>query len=85
MLVGSGRFEPVSRAKRRAGGVILNLALDPSARLPRYRQLYQRLREAILAGRLEPGTRLPSTRTLAREIGCARITVMGAFEQLTNA
>src|SRR5262249_61459552 len=34
------------------------------------------------AGRPPPGTRLPSTRTLASELGAARNTVVGAFEQL---
>ncbi|WP_020525390.1 MocR-like pyridoxine biosynthesis transcription factor PdxR [Catelliglobosispora koreensis] len=41
------------------------------------------LREAIRDGRLSPGTRLPSTRDLARELGLARNTVSAAYEQLT--
>src|SRR5215467_599470 len=44
--------------------------------------VYQELREAILAGRLPPGARLPSTREVARQWHIARSTVVIAFEQL---
>ncbi len=54
----------------------------PRPHVPRHRQLYQALRTAVLGGRLAPGTRLPSTRALAAELGCARNTVVSAFEQL---
>ena len=40
------------------------------------------LREAIRSGRLAPGTRLPSTRALAAELGLARGTVTAAYDQL---
>jgi len=58
------------------------LALDPSSSEPLYRQLYEALRGAILAGQLKPGTRLQSTREMAAELGVSRNTVMNAFEQL---
>ena len=38
------------------------------------------LRAAILAGRLGPGARLPSSRELAGGLGVSRATVVGAFE-----
>ena len=44
--------------------------------------LEQALRGAIRDGRLGPGTRLPSTRALAADLGWARGTVAGAYEQL---
>ncbi len=47
-----------------------------------YQQLYQSLRSAILAGQLAPGTRLPATRAMARELGVSRNTVLLAYEQL---
>ena len=47
------------------------------------RQLAQRLRQAIAAGELKAGERLPSTRTLAASLGVARGTVTEAFDQLT--
>ncbi len=42
--------------------------LDESSSVPLYRQLYERIRAAILMGQLTPGTRLPSTREMAIEL-----------------
>lgn len=50
--------------------------------LPLHRQLYAELRGAILSKRLLPGTRLPATRVLSRELGVSRNTVLEAYEQL---
>lgn len=46
------------------------------------RQVYRGVRDAILAGRLKPGARLPSTRGLAASLGLSRGTVVAAFDQL---
>jgi GntR family transcriptional regulator / MocR family aminotransferase len=40
------------------------------------------LRQAVRAGRLVPGTRLPSSRTLAADLGLARNTVAEVYSQL---
>lgn len=40
------------------------------------------LREAVQGGRLAPGTRLPSSRALAADLGLARNTVAEAYNQL---
>jgi GntR family transcriptional regulator/MocR family aminotransferase len=56
--------------------------VDRRQRAPLYRQLYDGYREAIVAGRLRPGQRVPSTRGLAAELGISRIPVLAAFEQL---
>ncbi len=40
------------------------------------------LREAVSSGRLRPGTRLPSSRALAADLGIARNTVADAYGQL---
>ncbi|MFE0625415.1 PLP-dependent aminotransferase family protein [Streptomyces sp. NPDC058864] len=40
------------------------------------------LREAVRDGRLAPGTRLPSSRALAKDLGVARNTVADAYGQL---
>jgi GntR family transcriptional regulator / MocR family aminotransferase len=40
------------------------------------------LREAVRAGRLRPGTRLPSSRALAADLGIARNTVAEVYSQL---
>jgi len=58
------------------------IMLDATLPVPLYKQLYERLRGAILAGRLEGGTRLPSTRTLASELGISRSTTVLAYTQL---
>ncbi|MGF1470221.1 MAG: PLP-dependent aminotransferase family protein [Rubrobacteraceae bacterium] len=66
----------------RSGSTALVAAVDRSSPVPLHRQLYAGLREHILAGRLVGGTRLPSTRELAAELGVSRNTVMTAFRQL---
>ncbi|HRE28988.1 MAG TPA: PLP-dependent aminotransferase family protein, partial [Anaerolineales bacterium] len=55
---------------------------DPQQPTALYRQLYLNLRDAILAGRLKRGARLPSTRELAVSLNISRNTVLNAFEQL---
>ena len=49
---------------------------------PLHHQLYTSLREAILTGRLAPGSRLPATRALAADLGVGRNTVLSAYDQL---
>jgi GntR family transcriptional regulator/MocR family aminotransferase len=68
--------------KRRAVVSVGPLALDRGSPVPLARQLYDGLREAILAGRLRPAARLPSTRVLAADLGASRNTVLAAFGQL---
>ncbi|WP_338699703.1 PLP-dependent aminotransferase family protein [Streptomyces sp. Q6] len=46
------------------------------------RGLTDALREAVRGGRLAPGTRLPSSRTLAADLGIARNTVADAYADL---
>lgn len=59
-----------------------DITLDAQLPAPLYKQLYERLRGAILAGQLERGARLPSTRALASELGVSRTTTALAYEQL---
>ncbi len=47
----------------------LLLPLDRGAHSTLHRQIERGLREAIRAGRLLPGSALPSTRALARDLG----------------
>jgi GntR family transcriptional regulator/MocR family aminotransferase len=49
---------------------------------PLHAQIEAQLREAIRAGRLAPGERLPSTRALAAELGVSRGVVVEAYGQL---
>ena len=62
-----------------AGGLDLHLDLTGS----RVRAgLEAALREAVRGGRLQPGTKLPSSRALAADLGVARNTVADAYSQL---
>src|SRR5262245_11669966 len=47
-----------------------------------WRWLCDELRAALLDGRLKPGARMPSTRSLARQYDLSRGTVTAAFDQL---
>ena len=60
-----------------------DLSLNPpSGRQDRWRWLYTELRGAILDGRLKPGARMPSTRSLGMQYSLSRGTVVAAFDQL---
>jgi GntR family transcriptional regulator / MocR family aminotransferase len=61
--------------------LVLN-SRPPGATL--FRWLYDEIRTAIVEGRLAPGTRLPSTRSIADQHHVARGTVVAAFEQLAT-
>lgn len=63
----------------------IHLALRrPRANEPLSAWLYRELREAILSGRLKAGAPLPPTRSLAKEYGIARGTVVAVFEQMIS-
>ncbi|MET0770587.1 MAG: GntR family transcriptional regulator, partial [Solirubrobacteraceae bacterium] len=61
----------------------LLVALDPGGSEPLRRQLAAELRDAIRAGRLRAGVRLPASRALATQLGVSRGVVTDAYEQLT--
>src|SRR5882757_6147353 len=61
-------------------GLDLHLRFAPSHGLRA--GLEQALREAVRSGRLAPGTPLPSSRVLARDLQVARGTVTQAYDQL---
>ena len=58
----------------------LHLSMDDPE--PMYRQIESQLRDFILSGQLEPGTRLPSMRALAKDLLCSVITTRRAYEDL---
>ncbi|MET8553986.1 PLP-dependent aminotransferase family protein [Streptomyces sp. NPDC004959] len=63
----------------------LDLHLDTGPDVPRgtvRARLMAALREAVRSGRLAPGTRLPSSRQLAADLGLARNTVADAYAEL---
>lgn len=69
--------------KRVGGALLQSIQIDRRASRTIAVQLSSALRDLVLAGSMKPGQRLPATRTLARELGVARATVVEAFEQLT--
>ena len=46
----------------------MEFRIDPTSRLPIYRQLVQQFREGIARGKLPPDQRLPSVRELSRTL-----------------
>ncbi len=63
-------------AKRPMGAVLAAPMVDPSSPQPLYQQVYQRIRELILEGKLPRGARLPSSRTLADDLSLSRNTIL---------
>jgi GntR family transcriptional regulator / MocR family aminotransferase len=57
----------------------LHLVLEPG---PKRAQLERALRDGVRTGRLRPGTRLPPSRRLARDLGVSRGVVVDAYAQL---
>jgi GntR family transcriptional regulator/MocR family aminotransferase len=62
--------------------VLSGLDAGEYAKLPAHRRIFELVRHAILAHRLQGGAKLPSTRGLAIELGFSRNTVLVAYEQL---
>lgn len=62
----------------------LAITLDQRSATPLHKQLYEELRMAILAGRLKPGERVPSTRALSQSLGVSRTTITQSYEQLLS-
>lgn len=58
--------------------------LDRSSIVPLYRQIYEHLREAILAGTLPESARLPPERVMAARLGVTRSTVVHAYRELVS-
>lgn len=58
--------------------------LQLDARGPQYLQLARALKQAILDGRCAPGSRLPATRALARELDISRNTALAAYALLSE-
>jgi GntR family transcriptional regulator/MocR family aminotransferase len=68
--------------KRVSAGFFPPIPFTDDKSRPMYTQLYDWFRSAINSGRLRPGQRIPSSRSLALELQVSRITVLTAFDQL---
>jgi GntR family transcriptional regulator / MocR family aminotransferase len=83
MAGSTGPVASKGRARSRpAAGPELLVEIDRQGELPLHEQLERSLRENIRRGRLPAGTRLPSTRGLAAELGISRGVVTEAYGQL---
>lgn len=68
--------------KIKAGALLSSIQIERGSDKKIGVQLYMALREIILSDGLGAGDRLPASRTLAREIGVSRTTVIDAVDRL---
>ncbi|WP_226893328.1 MocR-like pyridoxine biosynthesis transcription factor PdxR [Nisaea sediminum] len=70
--------------KRAAGALLSAIRIDHDSSRLLASQIASSIREIILAGGLRGGDRLPATRTLARDLGVSRTTMVEVFERLIS-
>ena len=58
------------------------ITVDPEAAAPPYEQVREQIRAQVVAGELTPGTKLPTVRRLAGDLGLAVNTVARAYREL---
>ncbi|HEY0470796.1 MAG TPA: GntR family transcriptional regulator [Kribbella sp.] len=58
------------------------ISVDPAGSQPPYEQVKQQIEEQIRGGELAQGTRLPTVRRLASDVGLAVNTVARAYKEL---
>lgn len=63
----------------------MNLAIDPHSSVPPYEQIRSQVADAVGSGALLAGTRLPTVRRLAQDLGLAPNTVARAYRALEQA
>ena len=63
----------------------MNLHIDPSGRTPVYEQIREQLATRIATADLPAGTKLPTIRALAAQLGLAVNTVAHAYRELESA
>src|SRR5262249_57912688 len=68
--------------KKTPSGIVPIIRIDRRAAEPLHRQIYSAFRNAIVERALRPNDRVPSTRTLALELGISRLPILNAYAQL---
>lgn len=58
------------------------ITVDDHSPVPPYEQVREQVREQVSSGELTPGTRLPTVRGLAQDLGIAPNTVARAYREL---
>lgn len=61
---------------------MFTVELDSSSSTPLYQQLYSFIKEQIISGKIASKEKLPSKRTLAKNLGISILTVETAYSQL---
>ncbi len=74
----------MGKGEEKMGNIDLVIAIDSNSSIPLHQQIYEELRQAILKGRLSPGSRIPSTRALSKSLGISRFTVTQSYDQLLS-
>ena len=76
--------KPLNKKRRRRSIIAFEMIrLDRNSAEPLYQQLYRQIRDELASGSFnQHSSRLPSSRTLATDLGIARLTVKLAFEKL---
>lgn len=70
--------------KYSGGALLTSITLDPAESKNLTTQLYMGIRDVILSGGINAGERLPASRTLAKELGVSRTTVINALDRLMS-
>ena len=60
------------------------LRIDLASRVPVYQQIANGLRAELVSGQFSPGTKLPTVRTLAVNLGVHHNTVAEAYRQIAD-
>ena len=76
------RAREVRPVKPAIQGELINFSLDSGNGAPIYRQIIQQIEYAVLSGRMKPGDRLPTIRTLAVELKTNPNTIAKAYGEL---
>src|SRR5262245_44096998 len=70
--------------KRSAGELLFSITVDRASGRSVTGQVYTAIKQLIVNGALAAGKRLPSSRTIARELDISRTTAIAVFERLTS-
>ncbi|GAA0083924.1 GntR family transcriptional regulator [Clostridium sp. CTA-7] len=65
-------------------GEEMKIIISNSSKLPIYEQIVNSIREEVISGGLEPNEKLPSIRSLAKDLNISVITTKRAYEELEN-
>ncbi len=62
----------------------MKILISNSSKLPIYEQIVNSIKEAIVDGELSPNEKLPSIRSLAKDLNISVITTKRAYEELES-